>query len=692
MNCSEAQTLFSEYYDGELKDSPARDALLLHFGECPSCRKEFDAFSRVVEAIRRSGTVTASDGFRDNVIDRISQLPVARFASQQTTRRMASSRFRLLPYAAAAAIFLAVSALFLVSYLSSRDEIDVLTAKVNKLESGAAQRDPLSFADGTASRKVNLAGKEAANGKIPSELAALVGDIVVGNPVRYRGLSIFPLVRERPRNEAASTMALFKGRNLRLTKENDRDLSVSVSNPADVDILCTAGQIVSGKEYDWAVAEDAVIPSGAEVVIRAQPLTVGQGGRSSGRTNGLQYMATPAMQRSLISPEWRTQIWSHSERLAGLFGKMGAYPSYADVCGGDRAQKTIAAYREAFSDILSRGNVVGFAAANGENITFCEFFDESNLLKDRFDETICGLALENEYASNNGVLGGTTRIVSSDAVRRYIEDSVSVAFEKRTSPGSLVVTRNGKGVGFAALRRGELAHAILFRESDFWNRMEGRVAYSLPPNVAQEIIVEFDLKMNKGNRETRIKTISEMAFIDAAGVLDALTRQIDNPDEAVQSAVVRALGQRKEPQSVQYLINAMNCNSHNPAIARDVIDAIILKGEAGIRPLLNQLSSGDYDSSHVVVDNLPRIFSRLDNAQLAEECMNRLASLQEQLTIGPEALGAGMTPAQRLSLVRSLQDAMKRITSTDLNSSNDYHRWWKNNRESFLRQYTREQQ
>jgi predicted anti-sigma-YlaC factor YlaD len=67
MNCGQARNLFSAYWDDEITQGE-REWLESHFSSCPSCRREYDALARTLEALSDLPRVEVSNGFADRVL------------------------------------------------------------------------------------------------------------------------------------------------------------------------------------------------------------------------------------------------------------------------------------------------------------------------------------------------------------------------------------------------------------------------------------------------------------------------------------------------------------------------------------------------------------------------------------------------------------------------------------------------
>ena len=110
MICDRARHLFGACWDDELTQAE-RDRLEGHFASCPSCRAEYDEFSRTLELTAGLPRVEASAGFVDQVLARSRRATTAPDVIAE-----ASSRWQ--PVAlAAAGVMLVVAAVFVGSNL-----------------------------------------------------------------------------------------------------------------------------------------------------------------------------------------------------------------------------------------------------------------------------------------------------------------------------------------------------------------------------------------------------------------------------------------------------------------------------------------------------------------------------------------------------------------------------------------------
>ncbi len=82
MNCKEAKQFISPYMDGELSDVMTEE-LLFHLEECANCRQLYGEIAQISQLLSSAGQVItpAPEGFKDSVIQRISEKPGSRLAT-----------------------------------------------------------------------------------------------------------------------------------------------------------------------------------------------------------------------------------------------------------------------------------------------------------------------------------------------------------------------------------------------------------------------------------------------------------------------------------------------------------------------------------------------------------------------------------------------------------------------------------
>jgi len=108
MICNRARQLFGACWDDELTQAE-REGLEGHLASCPSCRAEYDAFSRALELTASLPRVEASADFVDRVLARSRRATIAPDFVPEAARRWA-------PAAVAAVGAVLVVAVMLVGY------------------------------------------------------------------------------------------------------------------------------------------------------------------------------------------------------------------------------------------------------------------------------------------------------------------------------------------------------------------------------------------------------------------------------------------------------------------------------------------------------------------------------------------------------------------------------------------------
>lgn len=813
MDCRDARTSFSPFYDGELSGSPLREEFLRHLGGCAECRREYDIFVRSVEVLRKEGMVSASPSFKPSLMAKIRSIVMRREAAGRgATERSAIRRSRapswLLPMAAAVAIVIVGGLVVMV--LMGRAEIDRINSARRsgdalKPDGSSSVDDEKLFAmlmkekgfervrgmwlraddarkaregwvldEGTWKRRdavvgnapadqravekvlaengfvphggtwisremkeridggwvmvdgrwiarkdlqeklfdeagyVNVGGKWVARGDSVNKqplvakeppaspllhaslseplLDGLLRGVTVGEPVSYQGMTLFPLRRaDTGKGSSWVTLADADRQRTVVIVEDARGSACEIVNQGESLLFCSAGEVVSGTADDWVLADDAVVPPKDSRRVRVRGLIAGNPEVvNNGSPRGAGVAVTPAMQRMLAQDAWRPQLWSHAARIGSLIdGSRGR--GYVDLFAGNELRGVVSAYREGLANIGGE-QTVGLVAMSGEDVLFFEIFSDSDLCRRRLDDIIAGVAIDHELArrSLKSRAAAAPSIKDLQKIARNLLSKVSVGAGTGESASLLWESRKIGIVGRSGVATP--VHARLFCESDFWERIDGHVVYPVAPARYAGVMDEYREIMKSGSTAKRMRTIEDLACIDASAVSDLLIENLHHGEEVVRAASAQAIGLRKDPKSAAALTNELKKTRGKPQEFKYIVKALgALGSEQAVEPLIGILGACDYETARVVVEELPVVFVRLDNRRLLEEAMNRLVDYQERIQGGSNPM-AGMTPYQQAALFEGIQKTLKAVTLQDFRSPVDYRRWWKSNGDKFLLQ------
>jgi anti-sigma factor RsiW len=84
MKCEDAQALFVDYQDGDIRDAD-RAALEAHLASCDACAREWDEYARCVEEVSGMLRVPPPEGFTSRVKQTIGKRSRGRFFGGQPT-------------------------------------------------------------------------------------------------------------------------------------------------------------------------------------------------------------------------------------------------------------------------------------------------------------------------------------------------------------------------------------------------------------------------------------------------------------------------------------------------------------------------------------------------------------------------------------------------------------------------------
>jgi hypothetical protein len=274
-------------------------------------------------------------------------------------------------------------------------------------------------------------GKDAEN--IVSSTASYIS---VGNPVRYKNLTIFPLSLSRGRDGKQIVTfdhALKKDYIEIMEKESGDVNTVILRNRSKYYVFILAGEIITGCKQDRMVSEDCLIPPNSGKIHLSVYCT--EHGRWTAQTKKFSaggFAINPKMREVAKASKSQSEVWAHVEEKRS---EVGAAPSatsaYMDIVEDDKVASEIKPYVDKFSNIPNvRGwRTVGVLAAVGDEIIVVDLFTNHKLLSELWDKLIKSYALDAVNRCPSGKLS------KNDALQ-YIRELKDVCLTSRDTDGA----------------------------------------------------------------------------------------------------------------------------------------------------------------------------------------------------------------------------------------------------------------
>lgn len=172
----------------------------------------------------------------------------------------------------------------------------------------------------------------------------------VGDPVRYRGVSVTPLFPRSDPRAVYVTLDAVVGGGLRVTEVDDagRVPELRVANPTRHDVLLYDGEELLGAKQNRILDHSVLVPAGATVVVPVSCVEQGRWSHVSSYLRPAPHASHPELRSrkahrlSRAAPGTRgaaqTEVWSAVAAKAARLGAASASMANADTFAGRRGE------------------------------------------------------------------------------------------------------------------------------------------------------------------------------------------------------------------------------------------------------------------------------------------------------------------------------------------------------------------
>lgn len=198
--------------------------------------------------------------------------------------------------------------------------------------------------------------------------------------------------------------------------------------------------------------------------------------------------------------------------------------------------------------------------------------------------------------------------------------------------------------------------------------------------AGKEAIAAFQSGWSKWETSRKIDEVRKLAAVGGAEVATTLAGKLNDKVAVVRIEVAGALGQLKEPKTLNALAGALEREGDDIDVFRAVCRALgQLDDPKAVAPLSRGILSGDHRSS---------AWRDQANARLeAIGSIRHKESVDELIGLLTKAGGTGRRGGGGAGgfaeFQRSIQNQLRRLTGQNLRGDLEWRSWWKENREKF---------
>ena len=290
-------------------------------------------------------------------------------------------------------------------------------------------------------------------------------ELVIGKPITYRNLKIFPLTRRSvPKARYTTLDEAMKKDWLTIREIGSGDVNfVELKNTGSKTVLILTGEMISGAKQDRMLKDDVLIPPKSKW-LRVPVYCV---------EHGRWVMASPAFKSSgLVVPnalrqcarisEDQAEVWDEiaaSQDRLGIVSSTGtAMANYED----EDTKEKVAEYTQRFATLpkLTK-NVVGVCVTTGNRIICLDIFANNELLMKYWSKLMKSYIMD--------ALHETASTIHKDDVQGLLKTLVHARNVSIGTPGlgDLFKIETDFGKGSALIHQEQLVHMDFFPDEGF---------------------------------------------------------------------------------------------------------------------------------------------------------------------------------------------------------------------------------
>lgn len=301
-------------------------------------------------------------------------------------------------------------------------------------------------------------------GPVPSMLR----DLSVGNPISYKGLTIFPLTgyaATRLNGCLTLTAAMDKGWITVSEKDGGEVNRLMIENSGSSLVFLMAGELLAGCKQDRMVGDDCLLPARSG----RMPLTAYCVEHGRWAEQGRTFKATgaavqPQMRRIAKESRDQRQVWDAvASEYAAKAVPMSATGTYRSVIDDKEVTRKREAYVKHFAGVPSLDrDVCGCVVAIGGRIVCADILGTPQLFAALWPSLAASYAMD-AMGSENGRPG----VDRADVIGFLRAAARAGLADGRTDGiGKAVEIRSGRLYGSALVYRGDVVHCDLFPDED----------------------------------------------------------------------------------------------------------------------------------------------------------------------------------------------------------------------------------
>lgn len=429
----------------------------------------------------------------------------------------------------------------------------------------------------------------------------------LGAGVRFRGLTLYPLLA--PRQTDAADITLLHRADVRIA-ETAAPFAVEVSNRGAADVFLMPGDLLSGGRFDRVVASARIVPAGATetvAVYSANTATYREDAAFDARSG--HDLAPLLVRKALGSDLGQAAVWGTGGEYARLTKerlKVALPGLYAD----EKLESAWIDFDVAYYAMPAADDeMVGVVVGVGDEIVCAEWFSCHRLLLENFDRMVRSAALE-AIRQEQGAYWDSTYPNSVDGARDFLENVTRSDLARREGAADAVIEYGPNVLGSAAFHRsGDPAHVIVFDPTmDAVARAMEWSMYNPDDRQAAEIVAALRERILRGAAaDERLARFRELASLRADDVAMLCVAYLEDSNEEIRIAAIAALERMPEPEALVGLMQWFEANASRDGEALAQAAAVLARtgGAAALHWMIAVIPRTAPGAAAVLVAALP---------------------------------------------------------------------------------------
>jgi hypothetical protein len=281
--------------------------------------------------------------------------------------------------------------------------------------------------------------------------AGLGADAKLLQPIQYRQLAVFPVVKKAAGAVSANYLTLSEGvqKKLVMVTEHGRGGSVNrvqVENKSDRSLLLLGGEILLGGQQDRILGKDTVVPAREKMIVEVYCVEHGRwnGGQNFSAARGF------ADSKIRVRAKFKSNQQAVWDEVAKKNKALKADPStgtYRNLAVGDEGEKAKKPYRDhvaaELAKLKEKGELVGLVSAVNGRVTSVDVFDNPSLFAAYRDKLLDAIVMS---AVDVPEAPAAKPATSADVDAFVMEADQAAPLEVLKTKAARTVNKSGKGV------------------------------------------------------------------------------------------------------------------------------------------------------------------------------------------------------------------------------------------------------